>query len=143
MSVYPTCHIQRQPLLHASQSAAVIVRASTGPCAAAPPPPVVVQQNEVRISVVAQSIPVQLQMTAQDYCVVLCGIRCLVNLHQFRLIILKCHPKSYHPLHRNHVAPVVTPHLSPCWCHTCCLSSPRCRMKQSWHFDTVHFDTGK
>ena len=53
--------------------------------------------------------------------------------------------KSYHPLHRHHVAPVVTQHGSPCQCHTRCLPSPRCRMKQCLLiiFDTVHFDTWK
>ena len=55
---------------------------------------VVVQHNEVRSSLVAQSIPVRQQVTGQDFYVVLCGIRCPVNLHQLRPAILKMSPKN-------------------------------------------------
>ena len=107
---------------------------------------VVVEQNEVRNSLGAQSIPVRQGVTGHNYCVVLCGIRCSVNLHQFRLAILKMSPRNaYHLPHRHQVAPVVTQHGWPCRCHTRCLPSPRCRMKQCLLiiFDTAHFDTWK
>ena len=38
--------------------------------------------------------------------------------------------KAYHPLQRHHVASIIMQHGSPCRCHTRCLPSPRCRMKQ-------------
>ena len=57
----------------------------------------VVQENEVRSSLVAQSIPVRQQVTGQAFCVVLCGIRCPVNLHQLRLALLKLSPQILPP----------------------------------------------
>ena len=97
-------------------------------------------------SEVAQSTPVRQQVTDHDFREVLCGIRCPVNLYQLCPAILKIvTQKFYHLLQRHHVAPVVTQHGSPCRCHTRCLPSPRCRIKQCLIiiFDTAHFNTWK
>ena len=69
----------------------------------------------MRSCLVAQSIPIRRQATGQDFCVVLCGIWCPVNLHQLRPAILKMSSQILPP-------PPQAPRCSSC--NSICLPMP-------------------